>query len=154
MPSGQKDVPAFTSNIKSVSFPRARFHKWVISRGTQNTWGIPGCTSLSSLKSSTTVSIAAGGGHHNRGCLFSYNVNQSSGLSTFRELALPAPLSGEVHQEFTHSCTRPPDLSFAPSFSGKYSRGLFPFMIPSRKSPRESPSIPAALSLVPATCTT
>ena len=67
MPFGQKEAPASTVKIRSASFDNAFRHKWVISRGTQNTWGISGRASRSLLNSSTTVAMAAGGGHHNRG---------------------------------------------------------------------------------------
>ena len=67
MDFGQNGAPARMEKHKSASFDKAFLHKCVIRRGTANTWGMWGLASRSSVNISTTVSIAAGGGIHNRG---------------------------------------------------------------------------------------
>ena len=79
--NGQNQLPLAASNIKSASFPRERRNRWVISLGTTNTCDISGWANRSSLKSSTTVSIAAGGGLQSLGAAMSYSSNQSVGSS-------------------------------------------------------------------------
>ena len=152
MSRGQEGVPESNVISTSVSFDSCLRHRCIMRRGTKNTWGICGFTRWSSLKSSNTVSMAAGGGAHKRGSLKVWSKNQSSGsnfLSSAPNHGFPPE---SLHHPLTHSSKPPPARSRAPWLRGRKRIGSEPdFIIPSMRSPRDNPSTPAAFILVPAT---
>ena len=96
---------------------------------------------------STAISATAGGGTHTYPCLTSDKaLNQS--LYSKKESPNPSGHYWLIHSlnSFERSNT---DL-----FSGIKEINDFPFMTPSKVTPRDSPSIPQACILVPAMCIT
>ena len=107
-------------------------HRCVIKWGIANTWGLWGCSRLSLLNNSTTVSIADGVGLKILGIYCVWNSNQLSATNFFKGHPPHTVPVLYFHQDVIQLTNRPLNLSSADLFSGIKSNVFFQSPCPPR----------------------